>query len=169
MRFESTQTPLARACVRHHANIDTALQIARARKGEAEATVAEYFLMYVSGVQGLRRMLLLGMLADAGDESALLVRARDVDLSDSSELSYLVAAFVRRIQFLFLEGGCLQTGFTQAVLRVLRKPVMYVVRGTPLQSGSATGATAADAEWCLSHMRCWVFLSWIRNLLSSMG
>ena len=45
LRFESTQTPLARAVVRHHANIGTAIQIARARKGEKIAIVAEYFLM----------------------------------------------------------------------------------------------------------------------------
>jgi len=159
LRFESTQTPLARAVVRHHANIDTATQIARARKGEREAMVAEYFLMYVSGAEGLRRMLLLGMLADAGDESACLVRHRDVDLSDSAEVSYWIAAYVRRCQFLFLEGGCLRTGFTQVILQILRKPVVYVVRGTPLQSGSRAGATAADAEWALSHMRSWFRLA----------
>ena len=159
MRFESTQTPLARAIIRHRANIDTAIQIARARKGETEAVVAEYFLMYVSGAEGLRRMLLLGMLADAGDESACLVRHRDVDLSDSSEVSYWVAAYVRRCQFLFLEGGCLQTGFTQVILQILRKPVVYVVRGTSLQCGSQAGATAADAEWALSHMKSWFRLA----------
>ncbi len=76
-RFDSTQMPLARAVLRHHAMIMTALQIARVRRREFPGECAEYFLLYISGLEGVRRLLLLAMLVDAGDESAMVLRVQD--------------------------------------------------------------------------------------------
>ena len=79
-RFDSSQMPMARAVLRHEANIMTAVQIAAARKGETAALCAEYFLLYISGKEGMQRLLLLAMLTDAGDESAMVLRAQDKEV-----------------------------------------------------------------------------------------
>ena len=57
---------------------------------------------------------------------------------------------------LFLEGACLKTGFTKIMIDLLKKPMTYVVRGKMLQCGCAAGPSAADAEWCLARMGCYV-------------
>ena len=57
---------------------------------------------------------------------------------------------------LFLEGACLKTGFTKIMIDLLKKPMTYVVRGKMLQCGCAAGPSAADAEWCLARMACYV-------------
>ena len=154
-RWDSTQLPLARAVLRHHAMVMTALQMARARKREHQGQCAEYYILYVSGSEGARRLLLLAMLADAGDESAMVLRAQDKELSNPADTAFWIAAYVRRIQVLFLEGACVRTGFTAVMLQTLKKPIVYTVRGTPLQSGSHHGASPADVQFCLSKMQCW--------------
>eukprot|EP00974_Lingulodinium_polyedra_P068356 6619144-Lingulodinium_polyedra.AAC.1 len=55
--------------------------MASARKGAHPNQRAEYFLLYISGSENIRHLLLLEMLADAGDESALVLRAQDKELS----------------------------------------------------------------------------------------
>ena len=68
-RFDSTQMPMVRAVLRTRANTATAVQIAQAFKGDRSAMCCEYYLLYVSGTTGKRRLLLLGMMTDAGDEA----------------------------------------------------------------------------------------------------
>ena len=155
-RYDSTQMPLARQVLRHQANVATAIQLAQAYKGDHIALCCEYFLFYVSGQEGIRRLLLLAMLADAGDEASLLVRAQDESMADPANTAFLVASFVRRVQALFLEGSCWRAGFTEIMLETLKKPMGYVVRGTPLQCGNLAGPAQADLEHCLRKLSCWV-------------
>ena len=70
-RWDSTYLPLVRAVLRHRAMTRTALQIASARKSDFPGDCAEYFLIFSSGTPGVRRLLMLGMLADAADEACL--------------------------------------------------------------------------------------------------
>lgn len=93
-RFDSTQMPMARAVLRHEANIMTAIQITQARKGEFAALCAEYFLLYISGKDGMHRLLLLAMLTDAGDESAMVLRAQDKDVKKQTTLLVLLFSHV---------------------------------------------------------------------------
>ena len=158
-RLDSTQMPLARAVLRHEAMIMTAVQISSARRGEHAALCADYFLMYCSGSEGIRRLILLGMLADAGDESAMIVRAFDKRLSDPADTAFWIASYVRRVQLLFLDKGCLETGYTKVILAALAKPVVYTVKGTALQCGRRSGPTDDDINYCLNIMQCWARLA----------
>ena len=85
-----------------------------------------------------------------------MVREVDASKADPSRLGFTVASFIRRIQALFLEGSCLKTGFTKIMMDMLKKPMTYFVRGHMLQCGSPEGVSAADAEWCLARMACYV-------------
>lgn len=98
-RFDSSQMPMARAVLRHEANIMTAVQIAQARKGEFAALCADYFLLYISGKEGMRRLLLLAMLTDAGDESAMVLRAHDKEIKTKSPtLLFLLSMMYDSVQ-----------------------------------------------------------------------
>ena len=121
-RYDSTQMPLARQVMRHQATVATAIQLAQAFKGERVALCSEYYLLYVSGQEGIRRLLILAMLADAGDEASLLVRSQDESQSDPANTAFCVASFVRRVQALFLEGACFRAGFTQIMVDTLKIP-----------------------------------------------
>ena len=158
-RWDSTCIPLARAVLRHHAFTRTAIQIASTRKGDFPGDCAEYFLFFVSGPQGIKRLLMLGMLADAGDESLLIVRAHDKKKADPAETAFWIASYVRRIQTLFLESECLKLGYTKVMMDTLKTPLVYVVRGAPLQCGSQQGATPDDQQYCLAKMKCWARLA----------
>ena len=154
-RWDSTYTPLVRAVLTHRALIRTALQIASARKGDSPGDCTEYFLIFVSGPQGVRRLLMLSMLADAADESMLVLRAHDKKMADPADTAFWIAAYVRRVQTLFLDGECLKLGYTRVMMDALKKPLVYIVRGTPLQCGCESGTTPSDVQFCFGKMQCW--------------
>ena len=74
-RYDSTQMPMIRTVLRTRANTATAVQIARAFKGDHSALCCEYYLLYVSGTVGMRRLLLFSMMTDAGDEVVVVIYA----------------------------------------------------------------------------------------------
>lgn len=77
-RYDSTQMPMIRTVLRTRANTATAVQIARAFKGDHSALCCEYYLLYVSGTVGMRRLLLFSMMTDAGDEVVVVIYASRV-------------------------------------------------------------------------------------------
>ena len=108
--------------------IRTAIQIANVRRGDDPGKCAEYFLLFCSGPQGIRRLLMLGMLADAADESMLVLRAQDKAMADPADTAFWIASYIRRIQTLFLDGECVNLGFTRVMMNALKEPQVYVVR-----------------------------------------
>ncbi|MCP4240527.1 MAG: hypothetical protein GY772_08180 [bacterium] len=158
-RFDSTQIPLARHVLRTQAVIKTALQIAATRRNTKEALAANFFLLYISGRDGLLRHLLLSMLADAGDESIIVVRSVDTERANPAELAFDIARFVHNIQYLFLEGNCTKHGYTKVMLEFLRTPMIYTVNGTALQSGSPSGVPQDVIDECVAHTQCWARLA----------
>eukprot|EP00974_Lingulodinium_polyedra_P029364 2827646-Lingulodinium_polyedra.AAC.1 len=64
--------------------------MASARKGEHPGQCAEYVILYISGPENIRRLLLLAMLADAGDESAMVLRAQDKELSNPADTAFRI-------------------------------------------------------------------------------
>ena len=138
-RYDSTTVPLARHVLRHGAIVKTAIQIQMARRGSKEATVAAYFLLFISGRNGLQRCLILAMCADAADEAMYVIRHSDKDRPNSAETAFVIAKFARHIQTLFLERKCLDTGYTKVMIDTLKRPLIYTVEGKPLQCGSAQG------------------------------
>ncbi len=158
-RFDSCQMPLARAVMRHEAMVMTAIHISKARKGEHSAFCAEFFLWFIAGQEGMRRLLLLGMLADAGDESMMVLRAHDKNKSDPANTAFWISSYIQRIQVLFIDNACLETGFTEVMVRTLQKPLVYTVRGKTLQCGHSKGMSAGDISFCLDKMACWARLA----------
>ena len=67
--------PMIRTVLRTRANTATAVQIAQAFKGDHSALCCEYYLLYVSGTVGMRRLLLFSMMTDAGDEVVVVIYA----------------------------------------------------------------------------------------------
>ncbi len=74
-------------------------------------------------------VLLLAMLADAGDESIIMVRSWDTERADLAETAFNLARFIARIEFLFVQGQCVKCGYTKVMLEFLKKPIVYTVRG----------------------------------------
>ena len=75
-RYDSTQMPMIRSVLRTRATTATAVQIARAFKGDHSALCCDYYLLYVSGTTGMRRLLLFSMMTDAGDEVVVVGNLR---------------------------------------------------------------------------------------------
>lgn len=158
-RWDSVYVPLAQAVVRRRAMVRTAIQIALARKREFAGNCAEYFLLFVSGTPGIKRLLLLAMLTDAADESMLVLRAQDKKTSNPADTAFWISTYISRIQTLFLEEKCLQLGYTKIMMDELKRPLVYVVRGAALQSGSRAGASRDDVQFCLGKLQCWARLA----------
>ena len=158
-RFDSCQMPLARAVMRHEAMVMTAMHISKARKGDHAAFCADYFLWFIAGEAGMRRLLLLGMLADAGDESMMVLRAHDKNKGDPADTAFWIDAYIKRIQMLFVGNACLEMGFTAVMVRTLQKPLVYTLKGTALQCGSSKGLSPSDISFCLAKMACWARLA----------
>eukprot|EP00971_Amphidinium_carterae_P349179 6490884-Amphidinium_carterae.1 len=157
-RFDSTQVPLARHVLRLPAIIRTAVQIAEARNG-TESVAAKSFLQFSSGPDGMFNNLLLAMLADAGDESIILLRQCDTEDMSPSDIPFDVAQYAQRIQTLFFDDAVLTTGYTKLMLETLSRPMVYVVNGIPLQCGSTAGVPASTKNAALKEMRCWTRLA----------
>ena len=158
-RWDTMYVPLAQAVVRRRAMVRTAIQISIARKKEFAGNCADYFLLFVSGTPGIKRLLLLAMLTDAADESMLVLRAQDKKISNPADTAFWISTYISRIQTLFLEEKCLQLGYTKIMMDELQKPLVYVVKGSALQSGSRAGASHDDVQFCLDKMKCWARLA----------
>lgn len=57
-------------------------------------------------------VLALAMLADAGDESAVLLRSLDLAEVAQTEVQSLTQQFLCRLDFLFVRRGAMTTGYT---------------------------------------------------------
>jgi hypothetical protein len=158
-RFDTTQKPTALAVLQHEGRIKTAMQISAIRRGSSEALCADYFLLYISGTLGIRRCLMLSMLAEAGDEGMLPVRKSDKEMPDPSDVAFTLDTFVRHVQYLFLEGNCVKHGYVKHMIKRLCRPIVFTVKGHALQCGSPTGPSTEDIEFCMDHMKCWARMS----------
>ena len=90
---------------------------------------ANFFLFYISGPQGMLRLLLLAMLSDAGDEGVIVVRCGDTERADPADAAFNIARFVARIEYLFVQGHCVNCGYTKVMLEFLKHPIIYTVKG----------------------------------------
>ena len=99
-RADSTQVPLGRFTLTHVALMRTAEDIVKTRTGEDRECAID-FLTSQSGAAGAEDMLMMGMLADAGDEAMILQRFTDDDELDPAEPPFECRAFLDRIEYLF--------------------------------------------------------------------
>ena len=132
-RFDTWATPFAKLCLTMEAVLSTAQSLHDERKQERVGAAAKEFLMLATE----ENLVLLGMLADAGEENLQLARFLDSETLDNSQLCADLGRFTTRITMLFDQGGCLRTGFTQHVLQLLStQRVLYVDR-QPRRLGGA--------------------------------
>ena len=59
----------------------------------------------------MERLVILAMLADAGDESLLLLRTVDKELANIQDRAFNVKTFLIRIEYLFIHGNATKHGY----------------------------------------------------------
>ena len=156
-RFNSTQKPLGRVVLMFDALLATAVEIAIRRAGREPATFAVAFLRTVTEED----LLTVAMLADAGDESAAIVRFFDCETYDVAESAVVISAYLNRIDCLFLRGGCLTVDgtYTKFVLDLLKRPHTITLHQPPiLRSVGGGGVHPEVIDRCMSRMAAWVRL-----------
>merc|ERR1712192_113297 len=116
---------------------------------------AEEFLLFINDV----RVVTLGMLADAGDETIQLVRYGDSEEMDAADCNSECLRYVKCIHVLFVLGECVRTGYTKFAFDVLRRPKAFVVRGTARTLGSKDSQPRSVIDAALKHMQCWTRLA----------
>jgi hypothetical protein len=137
------------------AAIATALYIVRVRRsGSREHKVAKKFLHFVD----VERLVQAAMMCDGGDESLQLLRMCDDPDLDMATAPDEIAAYTSRVDFLFLQGGCLNTeGYTRRVIDNLQSHVVtFQVDGIWKSIGGPEGVQADVVQRCLARMGCWV-------------
>ena len=151
-RFRSRQTPLSRAVLFMEALLAVSVEATYTRQGRAEGTSAAMWLDWVDA----ERLFTLGLLADSGDEGSQLIDFFDAEAYDISEVSDRCSRFVHHIDHLFVQGKCVEQGYTQFMVDFLSVP--RVLRWHN-QSKVLDCLTAVATTRCLNRMRCWVALA----------
>jgi hypothetical protein len=107
------------------------------------------------------RLLTLAMLADAGDEVAVLVRFFDTKDHDIAKVSSVLKNFMNRIDALFLQRRCLESvdgchTYTSFTLEMLREGKMLSIHeGREMKVRSLKAVPPELVDRCLSHMAAW--------------
>ena len=155
-RFESLQKPLGRMCLNFPAVVKTALHC-HATRTDKSGVRAGSWLQWLS----TEKCLMAAMMADAADQAMLLTRVLDNEDMDPAALNAEVNAFVTTIETLFGEQRkCLTlVGYTQAMLLLLSRPLVWHVGSKLCSVGQHDGVPAAVIERCLAHMRSWIVLA----------
>lgn len=153
-RFDSTSKPISRAATSMYALIKTADQIARLRRPTSQEVVkAKEFLNFISA----ERVLLVAMLADAGQENIRLTRLCDKETTNSEDLPWQVESLIQRVTMLFVDGEVLEVGHTKWVLEMLRTvPHNYFIDGVPKTIGGRDCLPRPVIDRCLARMASWV-------------
>eukprot|EP00969_Alexandrium_andersonii_P344923 15246989-Alexandrium_andersonii.AAC.1 len=69
-------------------------------------------------------------MADGGDESLRVARFVDTEAHDTSKAKNVLDEFRARVDFLFVQGNCVNLGFTKYAISLLsRQSFTFVVRG----------------------------------------
>ena len=153
VRFDSCTKPLGRFVMWCPAILATLINLVTTRKGRQESKFAEEALQFVDP----ERILTLGMLADAGDEALMVARFFDSEQHDLARCHEIFEAFRARVDFLFVQSQCLQSGFTKCALDGFKKQYTFILRGRPQTLGGPVDQ--GMVERCLQRMRLWVYLA----------
>ena len=147
--------PFARGAIFFDAMLTTAQQIHDERPGSSEAKDMDEFLAGVDEEEAFQ----FGNLADAGDENLVLTRFLEDELSDKSRMAHEVQRFRARIHYLFVDRGCLKTGYTAHMVNVLKQQRIIFLKGSQRTLGGAGALTPDIIDRCLQRMVHWVGLA----------
>ncbi len=156
-RFDSTMRPIGRAVLFIDAILVSAYDFTiRRASNKDQRDAAMTFLSMVD----VERLITLAMLADAGDETSILLRFFDTKDYDVSRLPLEINTFLTRVSSLFLKRDVLTlptfTSFMIAFLRHAR----YLPQGNVgFRSLGGLGAVTSELlDRCFSRMAAWVRL-----------
>ena len=155
-RHESLQKPLGRSVLFIKAFLLTAEQIANERADKVEGRECADFLMSDLDEENL---LLLAGMADASDETMIVIRHTDTENLDSSELESEVQNFVSRIKILFEDGLCWKSGYLEYMCHQLLTPMVVLVRGQAISVGGSRHPSAAVKASVLARFKNWCRLA----------
>ena len=154
-RIESLVTPLSRLILNISGAMLFATRLNLRRRGEREGIAAAAFLQSLDA----RVLVVAAMMADAGQESLLLIRAMDAEDMSTADVNSSVARFLDRIAWLFHMDGCLTIpGHTHYIIDWLQQRhfVLIDTAGHCI-GGEPVGRAALDDAF--QHMRVWVHLA----------
>ena len=100
-RFDTWSMPFARVCLTLDAVIQTAQSAHEERRNARIGKTGEQFLDLLSE----ETVVLIGMLADAGEENLQLVRKLDSEKTTSGSLAAEMQNFVMKLEVLFMNGA----------------------------------------------------------------
>jgi hypothetical protein len=154
-RHESLQTPLGRSVLFCKALLVTAEQIANERRGKPEGQDCLEFMQFIS----TEVLVQLAMMADCSDEIMMLIRFTDTEEHDPGELQSECANCLARLTKLIDEGTIFDTGYTQFMLRILEKPMVFFPLGVAMSLGGPGALTNAVKVRALARMKNWLALA----------
>jgi hypothetical protein len=150
--------PFAKVYLTLEAVVRTA-QLHKERKHEKVGHAGRTFLDLLSE----ETVVLMGTLADAGEENLQLTRRLDSERVTSGSLALLVQQFVMRVEVLFVNGAVKKTGYTAHVLKVLETPknpkTLYVDKVVKRLGGLPRQQLAVIVCNCLKRFSSWVRLA----------
>ena len=155
-RFDSWSMPFAKVCLTLDAVVRTAQSAHEERKNEKVGHAARTFLDLLSE----EAVLLIGMLADAGEENLQLTRRLDSERTTSGSLAIAVQQFGMKLEVLFLKGAVVKTGYTAHLLDQLQKPrTIYIDKVAKRLGGLPQPQMATIVYRCLKRVSSWVQLA----------
>ena len=163
-RYDSLTKPVSRAALNYVALVKIAQQIVLLRRGVREVQSARNFLKRVA----TENIVLLAMLADAGQEAIQLLRTLDREDAPTEDIPFLLEAMLQKISMLFVDGQVVHCGHTHWVLQSLKFPVLVrAVREVGAQAqemqpqilGSSRGVPGHIINKALERMSAWVKLA----------
>ena len=152
-RFESHSTPLGRMLLYCPAFLANCQRIVENRRDNKEGRCSLGYLQSLTP-EGLCQ---LAMLADAGDEGLLLVRAMDKENVDMAEIATVVQSFQSRIGVLFHQSKVVECGYTHYILELLRSGSLCVFLPNSVKKFKGVNPDMLDR--CTNRMRCWARLA----------
>ena len=157
-RFASSQKPVGRMILWLDAVIATAHEIVVRRKaGKREARSAVRFLDMVMDPD---RLIVLAMMADAGDECSGLLRFFDSRF-DVAETPHVISTFLHKIDCLFLRREVEKcSSYTAIMLKSLKERQRLVLSSGGFKAVGGSGFVTDDVmARCYSRMAAWVRLA----------
>ena len=162
-RFDSVTSPLIRFVLTFDAVIQTAREIQIRRQGQGpESKDAEHFLIFISDPSGVRRCILVGMLADAGQQTQLLLRFWDTEHFDAAGINAAIQRFVHTVNVMFVKKqvGEIPMSYTSIMIKMMMQPRTLVVGNRSLEIGLQNPADLQKHLCaCFEVLNAWVVVA----------
>lgn len=151
-RFDSCQTPFARASLYFDAMLSAASTMYKERRtNDKLGRCARAYLEFVDEESTLQ----IAMMADAGDEHSMLLRIHDTEDFDLASSSRQAVVFLQRVHLLFEQEACWSSGYTAHALRLLSRPRVIFLDGIPKSIGGPRAVGPRLKSKCLDRMKQW--------------